>query len=135
MAGSADIENYLMKMGVPHEEVAPCTWMIHDEYEMIDNIIVSFNEPVVFFRVKLMDIPTNCDKMKLYETLLSLNTTDMMHGAYGLEGNSIVATDTLQSENLDFNEFQASVDSLSLCISNHYFTTLAPFHARKSEQN
>jgi hypothetical protein len=130
MVATADIAEFLDKMGVPHEEIAPSTWMIHDEYDMIDNIIVSLNAPVVFFRVKLMEIPEDCDKTKLYEILLNLNTTDMMHGAYGLEGNSIVATDTLQSENLDFNEFQASVDSLSLCISNHYFNTLAPFHAR-----
>jgi hypothetical protein len=28
--------------------------------------------------------------------------------------------DSLQSENLDFNEFQASVEALSMAISTHY---------------
>lgn len=127
MASADDIEGYLIQMGVPFEQVAPHTWMIHDEYEMIDNIIVSFNDPVVLFHVKLMDIGPDTDRLRLYETLLRLNTTDMMHGAYGLHGDAVVATDTLQSENLDFNEFQASVDSLSLCISDHY-KKLAEFH-------
>lgn len=127
-----DIEGYLIRMGVPYEAIAPNTWMIHDEYEMVDNIIVSLNDPVVFFQVKLMEIPSDCDRLALYETLLNLNTTDMMHGAYGLDGNAVVATDTLQAENLDFNEFQASVDSLSLCISDHY-RKLARFHKRPME--
>jgi len=127
MATGQDIEGYLIQMGVPFEEIAKDTWMIHDQYEQIDNIVVTLNEPVVLFHVKLMDIPETVDRMKLYETLLTLNTTDMMHGAYGLENNAVVATDTLQSENLDFNEFQASVDSLSLCISDHY-RKLQEFH-------
>jgi hypothetical protein len=127
MATGQDIEGYLIQMGVPFEEIAKDTWMIHDQYDQIDNIVVTLNDPVVLFHVKLMDIPSTTDKLKLYEALLSLNTTDMMHGAYGLENNSVVATDTLQSENLDFNEFQASVDSLSLCISDHY-KKLSEFH-------
>lgn len=129
MITAQEIEAYLIRMGVPYEEIQPNTWMIHDEYEMIDNIIVSLNDPVVFFRVKLMDIPDDCDRLALYETLLTLNTTEMLHGAYGLEGNAVVATDTLQAENLDFNEFQASVDALALCISDHY-RKLSKFHRR-----
>lgn len=133
MATVEDIEGYLIQMGVPFEQIARNTWMIHDEYDLIDNIIVSLNDPVVLFQVKLMDIPGDCDRLRLYETLLRLNTTDMMHGAYGLDGDAVVATDTLQAENLDFNEFQASVDSLSLCISDHY-KKLAEFHKRGSGQ-
>jgi hypothetical protein len=132
MAKNEDIEGYLIRMGVPYEEIGAGTWMIHDEYEQIDNIVVSLNEPVVYFRVKLMDIPEGCNRESLYETLLTLNTTDMMHGAYGLEKNAVVATDTLQSENLDFNEFQASVDSLSLCISSHYHGKLGEFYRAKA---
>jgi hypothetical protein len=127
MASEQDIEGYLIQMGVPYEEIAQATWMIHDEYENIDNIIVTLNDPVVLFHVKLMDIPPDCNRIELYEALLRLNTQDMIHGAYGLEGDAVVATDTLQAENLDFNEFQASVDSLSLCITDHY-RKLARFH-------
>ncbi len=125
MATAEDIEGYLIRMGVPYETIGEQMWMIHDEYEMVDNIVVTLNDPVVLFHVRLMKIPPGCDRVGLYQALLTLNTTDMMHGAYGLEGDdAVVATDTLQAENLDFNEFQASVDSLSLCISKHYETLL-----------
>ena len=77
-----------------------------------------------------MDIPKNCNRQQLFETLLKLNTADMLHGAYGLEGNSVIATDTLQAGNLDLNEFQASIDSLSLCITSHY-KQLAQFHGQQ----
>jgi hypothetical protein len=133
MASSEDIEGYLIQMGVPYEQIAEQTWMIHDEYEQIDNIIVTLNDPVVLFHVKLMEIPEGCDRQQLFEQLLTLNTTDMLHGAYGLEGNAVVATDTHQAENLDFNEFQASVDALSLCITDHY-RKLSKFHKKPVAQ-
>ena len=130
MASAEDIEAFMIQMGVPYETIGERVWMIHDEYEMVDNIVVTLNDPVVLFHVKLMEIPQDCDRQALFKELLTLNTTDMMHGAYGLEGDdTVVATDTLQAENLDFNEFQASVDSLSLCISDHY-KKLASFHRR-----
>lgn len=130
MLAAQDIESYLIQMGVPYEEVGRNTWMIHDEHEMVDNLVVTLNGPVVVFHVKLMDIPDSADRQALYEELLRLNTTEMLHGAYGLDGNAVVATDTLQAENLDFNEFQASVDSLSLCITDHYHR-LAKYHRKE----
>ena len=56
----------------------------------------------------------------LYRTLLELNATEMMHGAYGIEGESIVISDALQLENLDFNEFAASVDDITLAVASHH---------------
>jgi Tir chaperone family protein CesT len=55
-----------------------------------------------------------------------LNATEMMHGAYGLEGGKIVISDALQLENLDFNEFQATIDDITLAVADHY-SRLAKF--------
>jgi hypothetical protein len=44
----------------------------------------------------------------------------MIHGAYGIEGNSVALIDTLQSEHLDLNEFQATVDALLSAIAQDY---------------
>lgn len=120
MVTESDIESYLIKMGVTYQELGRKTWMISDSEEAVDNLVVTLNDPVIVFHVKLLDIPDGCDRLSLYEELLKLNASEMLHGAYGLEGNAIVATDTLQAQNLDFNEFQASVDSLNLCITSHY---------------
>jgi hypothetical protein len=120
MVSGQDIEGFLIKMGVSYDELGRNTWMIRDNDLQLDNLVVTLNDPVVVFHVKLMTIPAACDRLALFEELLRLNATEMLHGAYGLEGNDIVATDTLQAENLDFNEFQASVDALNLAITAHY---------------
>ena len=120
MVTEQDIESYLIKMGLTYQELGKKTWRIADNDDSVDNLVVTLNDPVIVFHVKLLDIPDGCDRLGLYEELLKLNASEMVHGAYGLEGNAVVATDTLQAENLDFNEFQASVDSLNLCIASHY---------------
>jgi hypothetical protein len=120
MVSEQDIESYMIRMGISYRELGRRTWVLRDSEDLIESLVVSLNDPVVLFQVKLSDIPRDCDRLKLYEELLKLNATEMLHGAYGLDGNAIVATDTLQGENLDFNEFQASVDALNLAITSHY---------------
>jgi hypothetical protein len=120
MVTEQDIESYMIRMGVSYRELGRKTWVLRDSDDLVESLVVSLNDPVVLFQVKLSEIPSECDRLKLYEELLKLNATEMLHGAYGLDGNAIVATDTLQGENLDFNEFQASVDALNLAITSHY---------------
>jgi hypothetical protein len=62
----------------------------------------------------------------LLRELLELNARDLVHGAYGLEGDKVVLTDTLELENLDFNEFEASFDSITLALAQH-LGALAPY--------
>lgn len=125
MVSGLDIEAFLIKMGVSYDNLGRNTWMIRDNEQQLDNLVVTLNDPVIVFHVKLMTIPSDCNRLRLYEELLRLNATEMLHGAYGLEGDDVIATDTLQAENIDFNEFQASVDALNLAITAHY-RRLAP---------
>lgn len=113
------IEAYLIEAEYPFEQVQEGMWLLHDEMDFIENIVVLYNDPVVTFRVKLMEAPAQ-GRLELFRRLLELNATSMVAGAFGLEENAIVIVDTLQSENLDFNEFQASVDSIALAIREHY---------------
>ncbi|GMV41509.1 MAG: hypothetical protein AMXMBFR64_32250 [Myxococcales bacterium] len=123
MATREDIESYIVRLGMPYEEVDTGLWIIHDEHDGIDNLVIHFAPPVAVFRVKLMDL--DGDHPALYRRLLELNASDMVSGAYGIENNSVVCVESLQVENLDFNEFQAAVDSLSLAITDHYETLRA----------
>lgn len=125
MIGRQDIESFLIKMGLSYDEIGKDTWMIRDNEDQVENLVVSLNDPVVVFHVNLFRVPADCDRLRLFEELLRLNASEMLHGAYGLERDTVVATDTLQAENLDFNEFQASVDALNLSITAHY-PRLAP---------
>ena len=113
------IEAYIIEAGYPFEQVKPGMWLLHDDADYIENIVVLHNDPVVTFRVKLMNAPKR-GRAELFTRLLELNATAMIAGAFGLEENAIVITDTLQSENLDFNEFQASVDSIALAMREHF---------------
>jgi len=116
------IEDHLIKSEFPFEKVDEGFWLIHDEFDQIDNIVVYHSPPVVTFRVKLLEVPDLDDetRLRLFQKLLELNATSMVAGAYGLEDDSVVAIDSLQAENLDFNEFQASIDSMALAIREHY---------------
>jgi hypothetical protein len=120
MRTNEEIEAYLLQMGRDFTSAGDGVWVIHDDYQHIENIAVCYAPPVITFRVKLMELPQVSRREALFEKLLRLNASEMIAGAYGIENNSIVIVDTLQAENLDMNELQASVDGLSLAISMHF---------------
>ena len=121
MKTTADIQDFLIKLELPFEEARPGTFVVQAE-DGLDNIIITLAGPVLVFRVKLMEVPKQrpgSDREELFRTLLELNATEMMHGAYGVEGESVVIGDALQLENLDFNEFAATIDDISLAVASH----------------
>ena len=90
-------------------------------------VVVHFAPPVVILRVTVMTLPAATPRRsELLRELLELNARDLVHGAYGLEGDKVVLTDTLELENLDFNEFEASFDSITLALAQH-LGALAPY--------
>ena len=117
MKTADDIESYLLKTGLPYEQVKPGIWVLN--VEGCENFVVSIAGPVVVFRVKVMDVPAG-NREGLYRTLLTLNTSDMVHGAFGLEGDKVVIVHALELENLDLNEFQGVIDDVSIAIARHY---------------
>jgi hypothetical protein len=117
MKSVEDIESYLMRMGIAYDTVQPGIWVLKNDGA---SLAVSIAGPVVAFRLKVMDVPPpGPAREELFRTLLSLNTTDMIHGAYGLEGNAVVVVHALELENLDLNEFQATVDDMSMAVAKH----------------
>lgn len=119
MTTNDQIEAYLIETELPFELVEDGLWLIHDDTDFIDNIVLIHAEPVVTFRVKLMEAPKE-GRLELFTRLLELNATSMITGAFGLEEEAVVIVDTLQSENLDYNEFQGAIDSIALAIREHY---------------
>ncbi|MCT4598603.1 MAG: YbjN domain-containing protein [Vallitalea sp.] len=119
------IENFMLDMNLLYEQLDETTWKIEDDLSHIDNIVVKLIDPIVIFRVKIMEVPKE-NKEEFYKTVLELNANDLVHGAYGIEDNNLVIVDTLQAENLDMNEFQSTVDSIGLALIQHY-DTLAKF--------
>lgn len=123
MRSREDIESYLLRAHLGHQPVGDSEnmWLVH-EHTTGENIIINLVEPLVLFRCKIMELSSVEKKSELFEQLLKLNTSEMVHGAYGIDNNAIVLTCALRSENLDYNEFQATIDDFSLAITNHYET-------------
>ena len=117
MKGRDDIESYLLRLDLPYEEIGQDTWMINSG-QKDQNLVVRLAVPVAVFRCKIMDVPAQ-GREELYRLLLELNIADLLHGAYGIEGGAVVLSDALELENLDFNEFQATVEDMALAVANH----------------
>jgi hypothetical protein len=118
MKTAADIQAYLLNMELPNDEPREGTWIVRG-LDGVDNLAITVAGPVVVFRVKVMEVPRH-NREELFRTLLELNASEMMHGAYGIEGDAVVISDALQLENLDFNEFAATVDDISLAVASHH---------------
>ena len=118
MKTAADVQAYLMKMELPSEEPREGTYVVSG-LDGLDNLVITLAGPVLVFRVKVLEIPS-AHREELFRTLLELNATEMMHGAYGIEGESVVIMDALQLENLDYNEFAATVDDITLAVASHH---------------
>jgi hypothetical protein len=62
-----------------------------------------------------MEVPKE-NKEKFYRALLELNA-NLLHGAYSISDDNVVLIDNLEAENLDYNEFQATIDSIILSLT------------------
>jgi hypothetical protein len=119
MKTAEDVESYLLRTGVTYETVKPGIWLLQVDGQ--GRLAVSIAGPVVAFRLKVMDLPEK-GREELYRRLLELNTTEMVHGAFGLEVDAVVLVHALELENLDFNEFQAVVDDIAMAVAKHHST-------------
>ena len=125
-----DIQSFLDRLdggGLTVAEVEPNLWLARtaDDAE----VLVHFAPPVVILRVRVMELPGEPRRNELFRQLLEYNARELVHGSYGLEGDHVVLTDTLELENLDFSEFEASFDSITLALASH-LATLAPYRER-----
>jgi hypothetical protein len=119
MRNADDIESYLIQMETPYETLGNNMWVIKG---MGPDRVVSIADTVVVFRMKVLELDKVAKGRKetFFKTLLELNAGDMLHGAYGIQGDAVVISAALQLENLDFNEFQAAMEELDLAMSTHY---------------
>jgi hypothetical protein len=119
MVTREDVESFLLRMELESEEVAEGMWLVRIGDDDT-RLVVNHSPPVLVLRLKVLDIPADQQSCtSLYRRLLELNATDLVHGSYGIEEGDIILSDTLELENLDFNEFQASVDSIQVALASH----------------
>lgn len=122
MVTREDVVNFLTRMDMAYEEVGEGIWLAYaGEHDGGGApLVISHTPPVLVFRLKVLDAPRDGQKCaELYRRLLEANATDLVHAAYGLEDDDVILTESMELENLDFNEFQATVDSFQMAVATH----------------
>ena len=122
MVSREDLESFLIRMDLDYEEVAEGMYLCRAGEDGQATTIVHHSPPVVLVRLKMMDLPEDADRNGLFRQLLEFNASDIVHGAYGIEDDELILSDTLELGTLDFPELQASVESLQLAATGHMAT-------------
>ncbi len=123
MVSREDIENFLDRLsaeGATYDEVEPGLWRVRPGGMLEADVIVHYNPPVVLMRLKVMNLPQDdSTNSRLNRRLLELNASDLVHGSYGISDGAIVLTEALELSHLDYEEFQASFESMTLALATH----------------
>jgi hypothetical protein len=123
MVTKEDIEGFLIRLdssGASHQELEPGLWVVKPGGALDFDIVVSFEPPVLVVSVKVMTVPGDKKlEATLNRRLLELNASDLVHGAYGIEEDAIVMSEALELSHLDYEEFQAAYESITVALASH----------------
>ncbi len=112
------VKNYLLDLEVTiiNEDADNGIFVIQKEEEGVMNMVLAIADPILIMEQPLFDVKN--ESIELYRTLLQKNR-DIIHGAMVLdeEAKTVIYRDTLELANLDINELEASIESLSLLLS------------------
>ncbi|MGB6036799.1 MAG: CesT family type III secretion system chaperone [Cryomorphaceae bacterium] len=114
------IKEYTLELGCEHSftNQEEGVLVIAQENAGIKNLVLAMADPILIIEQFLFEI--NTDSATLFRDLLKKNR-DIVHGAFALDetGRKVIFRDTLQLENLDLNELEGSINSLSLLLSEY----------------
>ena len=114
------IKNYLLELeyNITTEDKEDEVFVIENENEGIKNMVLVVADPILIIEQQLIELKS--EDNDVFKQLLIKNR-DIIHGALVLDetGKKVIFRDTLQLENLDQNELEASIDSLSLLLSEY----------------
>jgi hypothetical protein len=129
-----EIEHFLDRLaveGTTWREVETGLWVIRPVGDLGIDVVVNYAPPVVLLRVNVMDLPTDAAaQARLYRQLLEWNAKDLVHGSYGIQGETILLTESLQLSHLDYDEFLAAYESMTLALPEHLRALAAYREAR-----
>lgn len=114
------VKNYLLELehSIVFESDEDNVFIIENEDMGIKNMFVAVAEPLLIMEEFLFEVKNPSEE--LFKNLLIKNR-EIVHGAFVLDdtGTKVMFRDTLQIENLDLNEIEASLNSLSLLLSEY----------------
>lgn len=114
------VKSYLseLELEVKYESKEDGVFIVSSEQDGIVNLIICVAYPIVIFEQYLFEVKP--DAYPVFKELLQKNR-DIIHGAFVLDdtGRKVIFRDSLQIENLDQNEFGATLNSLSLLLNEY----------------
>ena len=123
MVTREDIESFLDRLsadGASHSEIDENLWVVRPSGELGFDVVVNYSPPVVLLRMKVMNVPSDENRSAtLSRRLLELNASDLVHGSYGIQKDTIILTEALELAHLDFEEFRAAYDGMTLALATH----------------
>ncbi|NEN23678.1 YbjN domain-containing protein [Cryomorpha ignava] len=112
------VKNYILDLGhsITKEDEADGLLVIDDEGLGIKNLVIGLADSILIMEQYILELK-HAPK-ETYIELLKKNR-DIIHGAFVLDesGQKLIFRDTLQMENLDQNELEGSINSLTLLLS------------------
>jgi hypothetical protein len=123
MVTREDIEAFIDRLaaeGATYREIEPGLWAVRPGGALDLDFIVHYNPPVVVLRVKVMDLPSSNGRgADLNRRLLELNASDLVHGSYGISGDSIVLTGAVERVHHDDEELLSSDEGMTQALATH----------------
>lgn len=114
------IRNFLIELNysITYENKDDNILMVQKESDGIKNLILGVADPILIIEQYIFKISNGSEGV--FKQLLQKNR-DIIHGAFTLDetGEKVIFRDTLQLENLNLNEFEGSINSLSLLLSEY----------------
>ena len=103
---------------ITHEKEDEGILVIQKEEHGIKNLVIGISPPVLILEQYIFKIEK--PSAEVYQNLLMKNR-DIVHGAFVLDesGQKVIFRDTLQIDTLDIEELEASLNSLSLLMSEY----------------
>ena len=112
------VKSYLLDMDIPivSEDEAEELVVVNDEENGVKDMVIDCEDPLLVLEQVIMEVPA--EPGDLYQRLLQMNR-ELVHGAFVLDADArlILYRDTLQLENLDRNELEASIQSLGMALA------------------
>ena len=114
------VKNFIMDMGfsISHEDSKEELIVIDDDERGIKNLVIDCESPILILEQVVIPMPQNSSDY--CKRILQINRT-LVHGAFVLDekGTTLLFRVTLQTENLDRNELEGSIDALSLALAEY----------------
>ena len=119
MDAKEKLEGYFIRLGLTYQQIAENTWVVTDDDAGVHQVVVMVDDPIVVIRVTVMALPPK-NREAFFETVLRMNSTDLVHIAYAVEGEHLILSNSFLLDTLDIEEIQAAVDEIGLALIQHY---------------